>query len=117
MIVDGHHGSIRMHFPKIPFAPIHPFTKPPIVSNLKSPTVDRFDDVQVLIPAYFTQHNISHRKRGRINRGDRAKLPRLDPSFHGAAAGAKGDGLPGPKFLDMVRRPTQTRLRSAITKC
>jgi hypothetical protein len=82
----------------------------PIVSDLKTSTVDRLDDVQVLAPAHFAKHNISHRKSGTINGRNRAKLARFDPSLHGVASWTKGDGLSGSKFLDIVRRPTQTSL-------
>jgi hypothetical protein len=31
----------------------------PVISDLEAPTIDRFDEVEVLISAHFTQHNVS----------------------------------------------------------
>jgi hypothetical protein len=64
-----------------------------VISDLETGTIDRFEDVQVFIPAYLTKHDVSYRKGGRINGRDSAKLTRFNPSLHGRASRTKRDGF------------------------
>ena len=64
-----------------------------VVSDLKSWTLNRLDQMEVFVAVHFAQDNVANRQVRGIDRFDGAKLTGLDFSRHRMAARTKRNGL------------------------
>jgi hypothetical protein len=76
-----------------------------VVSDLKSLTLNGFDEMQVLLAVDFAQYNVAHVERRVDDRFDRAKLTGFDFSLHRVSPGPKLNRLSIFQARDMPRSP------------
>jgi hypothetical protein len=78
-----------------------------IISDLKSAALHRFDEMQILAPADFAEHNIADLQLTVACDGfHRTELPGFNLAGHRVAARSKSDRFASAKLLDQVRCPT-----------
>ena len=77
----------------------------PVVSNLKSWTLNCFDQMQVFAAVHFAKHDVTNFERFSDRWFDRAKLPRLNLAGHRIPTGSKTDGLTSLQLRDVLTGP------------
>ena len=66
-----------------------------IVANLKSRTLNRLDQMQILASVQFAKNNVTDFDRNGFSRNDSAELARFDLSPHRTAMRTKGNRFAG----------------------
>ena len=84
-----------------------PVNAPAIVADLKSFSLNRLDEVNILSAIYLAQHNIASDQRRRVfDWFNGAELAGFDSTNHRVPAGAKLNGFALLEFRDVVSRPS-----------
>jgi hypothetical protein len=78
-----------------------------IVPNLVSITLDGLHNVQIVVAADSTQHDVADGEPRRVYGRNSTKLARFDSAPHRASARTERYCLSGPELINVVRRPPQ----------
>src|SRR5215510_865858 len=78
-----------------------------IVANLVSITLYGLYNVQIVVAADSTQHDVADDERRSLDRRNCAKLARFDSAPHRASARAERYWLSGPELINVMCRPAQ----------
>jgi hypothetical protein len=83
-----------------------PIDSSAIIPDLKSRSLNGFDEVKVFLTVDFTQDNIPNLKSRWIHRRNRTKLTRFNLSGHRVSARSKRDRFSRLEFFDVSECPT-----------
>ena len=84
-----------------------------IIADLESVATNCLHEVKIFGTPHSTEHDVSDRECGTIDRHDRAEVAGFDSSLHRCASGSKRNGLSSTELFDVMCCPTH--IHNALT--